>query len=42
MNIIIRLINSGAEPDVPNVQGSTPLHKACAFGQNAVVKKLIE
>ncbi|CAN0534159.1 unnamed protein product, partial [Ectocarpus sp. 8 AP-2014] len=29
-------------PDVPNVQGSTPLHKACAFGQNAVVKKLIE
>lgn len=42
LNIILRLLSSGAEPDVANVQGSTPLHKACAFGQNAVVKKLVE
>lgn len=42
LNIIVRLLSSGAETDVANVQGSTPLHKACAFGQNAVVKKLIE
>ena len=37
-----RLLGSGAEPDMANVQGSTPLHKACMFGQNAVVKKLVE
>lgn len=42
LNIIVRLLGSGAEPDMANVQGSTPLHKACMFGQNAVVKKLVE
>ena len=42
LNIIVRLLASGAEPDMANVQGSTPLHKACMFGQNAVVKKLVE
>lgn len=42
LNIVVRLLNNGAEPDVANVQGFTPLHKACAFGQGAVVKKLIE
>lgn len=42
LNIIMRLLANGAQPGIANIQGSTPLHKACVFGQDAVVKKLVE
>lgn len=42
LNTIMRLLGNGAEPDVANIHGLTPLHKACMFGQEAVVKKLVK
>jgi len=42
LNIIVALSEANAKAQAVNTQNVTPVHKACIFGQLAVVKKLIE
>lgn len=41
MNIVIFLIQHGANPDVPTVRGETPLHLAARAQQTDIIRILL-
>lgn len=41
MNIVIYLIQHGANPDVPTVRGETPLHLAARANQSDIIRILL-
>ncbi|CAM9694551.1 unnamed protein product, partial [Phaeothamnion confervicola] len=40
LNIVSRLLDGGADARTANHQGTTPLHKAAAFGHAGIVRIL--
>ena len=42
LNIVVRLSDKGADPNVATKTGVRPIHKACIYGQFQIVKKLVE
>jgi ankyrin repeat protein len=36
------LLKAGADPNIPDVDGNTPLHRACFVGRGKYVRKLLE